>query len=198
MDVILKYFPWIDAVQRERFAAMYELYLYWNSRINVISRKDIDALYERHVLHSLAICRVGAIGDGQSVLDVGTGGGFPGIPLAVMMPSCEFTLVDSIGKKIHVVEEVAKSLGLHNVRAVNGRVESLPLAADWVVSRAVTDLGTILGWTRNKARCGVLYLKGGDLTAEIKAAGRPAEVMELADWFDEEFFETKKLVLLRK
>ena len=198
MDVILKYFPWIDAVQRERFAAMYELYLYWNSRINVISRKDIDALYERHVLHSLAICRAGAIGGGQSVLDVGTGGGFPGIPLAVMMPSCEFTLVDSIGKKIHVVEEVAKSLGLHNVRAVNGRVESLPLAADWVVSRAVTDLGTFLGWTRSKARCGVLYLKGGDLTAEIEAAGRPAEVMELADWFDEEFFETKKLVLLRK
>jgi len=198
MDIILKYFPMIDSLQRERFAVMQELYSYWNSQINVISRKDIESLYERHVLHSLAIYRVGIIGKGQSVLDVGTGGGFPGIPLAAMMPETHFTLVDSIGKKIKVVQEVALALGLKNVTAVNSRVEALPGNYDWVVSRAVTDLKSFTDWVWSKTNQGILYLKGGDLAEEIANAGKPVRQVELSDWFGEEFFETKKLLIVDK
>lgn len=176
---------------------MGQLYELWNSQINVISRKDIAELYTRHVLHSLAIVRSGCIVDGMSVVDVGCGGGFPGIPLAVMYPGVRFTMCDSIGKKIKVVTEVARGLSLDNVTPLNARAESLGEQFDWVVSRAVTDLSSFVDWTWDKTRCGILYLKGGDLEQEILQAGKPTEVLALSDWFDEEFFETKKLLILR-
>lgn len=198
MELILKYFPELTAAQIKQFKAMLPLYQEWNSKINVISRKDIDQLYERHVLHSLAIARLGLITPGDSVLDVGCGGGFPGIPLAILYPDVEFTMVDSIGKKITVVQEVALALGLRNVKAVNARVESINGTFDWVVSRAVTDLSSFVGWTWKKSRRGILYLKGGDLTQEIIDAGRKVNIYELKDWFSEEFFETKKLLHLHK
>ena len=201
MTPIDRYFPNLTARQREQFAAMPGLYKEWNAKINVVSRKDIDSIEEHHILHSLAIARTGLIVPGESVLDVGCGGGFPGIPLAVYYPDVQFTLVDSIGKKIKVVQEVASALGLTNVRAEHCRVEQLDGGRsrfDWVVSRAVTDLKTFVGWTWGRTTYGIIYLKGGDLDAEIAEAGRKTEQLPISTWFGEEFFETKKVLVLPK
>lgn len=204
MELLLKYFPSLTEKQQEQFSAMGDLYREWNAKINVVSRKDIDLLEERHILHSLAIARAGMITPGERILDVGTGGGFPGIPLAVFYPDVEFTLVDSIGKKIRVVQEVSEALELKNVRAVHCRVEELDGGKsrfDWIVSRAVTELKTLLKWTWNRSDRGVLFLKGGDLTDELAAIGDLSKKVQLRDiskWFDEEFFETKKVLILPK
>lgn len=204
MELILKYFPGLTPEQREKMALLQPLYHEWNARINVISRKDIDSLYEKHVLHSLAIARIIQFRPGTRVLDVGTGGGFPGIPLAILFPETTFHLVDSIGKKIKVVQAVADALQLKNVTAWQVRAEQLKEPYDFVVSRAVTALPEFTGWIRknispvsqNSLPNGILYLKGGDLTEEIKPFRRQVSVFDLRDYFEEEFFETKKLVYL--
>lgn len=201
MSLIDHYFPDLTPRQREQFAAMPDLYREWNARINVVSRKDIDQIEEHHILHSLAIARTGLIVPGETVLDVGCGGGFPGIPLAVFYPDVQFTLVDSIGKKIRVVQEIATALGLDNVRAEHSRVEQLDGGRsrfDWVVSRAVTDLRTFVGWTWGRTIYGIIYLKGGDLDEEIAAAGRRTEQLPVSTWFDGDFFQTKKVLVLPK
>ncbi|MDB5000001.1 MAG: rRNA methyltransferase [Mucilaginibacter sp.] len=201
-DILLKYFPDITAKQQEQFARLQELYTLWNSQINVISRKDIDLLYERHVLHSLGIAKVMSFLPGENVLDVGTGGGFPGIPLAILFPETQFYLVDSIGKKIKVVNEVASVLGLKNVKASHARAEEIKEKFDFVVSRAVTQLKDFYPWvkdkfnktSKNKLPNGILYLKGGDLTQEIADAGLAVQQYHLKDYFEEEFFETKQVI----
>ncbi len=199
---VFDYFPDLDERQRERILALGEIYRRWNEQINVVSRKDIDNLYVKHVLHSLGIARVCQFVPGTKVLDVGTGGGFPGIPLAIVFPEVEFCLVDSIGKKIKVVKAVAEELGLENVRARQARAEDLQEKYDFVVSRAVTRMEKFYGWVRDKIRPGgssslkngILYLKGGDLQEEMKELGKPYEIFELEDYFQEEFFESKKVV----
>lgn len=199
MEIVRKYFPGLSAVQEARFGALGELYAYWNARINVISRKDIGQLYERHVLHSLAIAKVLHFKEGTAVADAGTGGGFPGIPLAIFFPEVRFHLVDSIGKKIKVVEEVARRLGLENVTISKQRIEETGLQVDFVVSRAVTRLPDFYPWVKDKVRAasfndlanGILYLKGGDLAEEIAALGRPVISYPLSRFFMEPFFETK-------
>lgn len=204
MDCILKYFPNIDATQRERFAKLQALYSEWNEKINVISRKDIDNLYVNHVLHSLAIAKVISFADGTRLLDVGTGGGFPGIPLAIMFPNCQFHLVDSIGKKITVVNAVSDALGLTNVKGEHIRVEQVKDKYDFVVSRAVTRFDAFYNLTRkcvrqggnNQLANGILYLKGGDFDDELKAVKREYELFNIQDFFDEPFFETKKVIHL--
>lgn len=204
MDCILKYFPNIDATQRERFAKLQSLYSDWNEKINVISRKDIDNLYVNHVLHSLAIAKVISFTDGTRLLDVGTGGGFPGIPLAIMFPNCQFHLVDSIGKKITVVNAVVDALGLVNVKGEHTRVEQVKEKCDFVVSRAVTRFDSFYNMTRkcvrqggnNQLANGILYLKGGDFDDELKAVKREYELFNIQDFFDEPFFETKKVIHL--
>lgn len=206
MFCITKYFPHLTPLQAKQFSQLDEVYRHWNERINLISRKDIEQLYERHVLHSLSIAKVASFADGAKILDVGTGGGFPGIPLAIMFPQCSFTLVDSIGKKIMVVSEVAKALGLQNVNALQARAEALPQKFDFVVSRAVTDLPTFMSWVWSKiVVCGnsnipngILYLKGGDLTDELKPVKQQLRITPLSDFFEEEFFETKKIVYVKK
>ncbi|HYH55819.1 MAG TPA: 16S rRNA (guanine(527)-N(7))-methyltransferase RsmG [Anseongella sp.] len=202
MEVIRKYFPGLDARQRQQLEALEELYVRWNAQINVISRKDIAHLYERHVLHSLAIAKVLSFKSGTAVLDAGTGGGFPGIPLAILFPETTFYLVDSIGKKIKVVAEVAEGLGLKNVKAEKRRVEELQLQFDFVVSRAVTRLSEFYPWVKDKIRGnsfnqlqnGILYLKGGDLAGELADLGRPAKLYEIEQFFEEPFFKMKYLV----
>ncbi|MFA6086002.1 16S rRNA (guanine(527)-N(7))-methyltransferase RsmG [Mucilaginibacter sp.] len=204
-DILLKYFPHITAAQQEQFARLQELYTLWNSQINVISRKDIDLLYERHVLHSLGIAKVMSFLPGENVLDVGTGGGFPGIPLAILFPETQFHLVDSIGKKIKVVNEVASALGLKNVKASHARAEEIKEKFDFVVSRAVTQLKDFYPWvkgkfnkiSKNKLPNGILYLKGGDLTQEIADAGLAVQQYHLKDYFEEEFFETKQVIYVK-
>ena len=204
MDVILKYFPDLEPGQIELFRQLEPLYADWNSKINVISRKDFSEFYERHVLHSLAIAKFIHFTAGTEVLDVGTGGGFPGIPLAIFFPHVKFHLVDSIGKKIKVVEAVAESLGLENVTAEQIRVEQLKTKYDFVLSRAVTKLPEFVNWVRsnislkqqNAVPNGILYLKGGDLTKEIKPFRKQVFIQHLSEFFDEEFFKTKKLVQL--
>lgn len=179
------------------------LYKDWNLKINVVSRKDIDELYLRHVLHSLGIAKIQAFNPGASIMDVGTGGGFPGIPLAILFPEVQFTLVDSIGKKIKVVDEVVAGLELENVLTVNDRVEVVPGSYDFIVSRAVAAMPTFVHWVKGKIkkdsqherRNGILYLKGGNLEEELKGY-QTAETFELTDYFEEDFFETKKLVYL--
>lgn len=198
MDELLKYFPALTARQKEQFEAMGSLYKEWNSKINVVSRKDIDQIYTHHILHSLAIAKTGLIVPGQTVADIGCGGGFPVIPLAVLMPDVQFTAVDSIGKKILVVSEIAKALGLENVTPINARIEAIDEKFDWIVSRAVTDLHTFVGWTWNKTTLGILYLKGGDLSAEIRSANRRTKEYDIAKWYAEEFFESKKVLYLAK
>lgn len=205
MNVIQKYFPDLTALQNERFVKMQELYAFWNAQINVVSRKDIDLLMERHVLHSLGIAKVINFKPGTRVMDVGTGGGFPGIPLAVMFPEVQFHLVDSIGKKIKVVKEVAKGLGLDNVTADNIRAEEVDQKFHFVVSRAVTEFPVFYSWVKNKFLLkdqfndldnGTLFLKGGDLQEEFKQHLRMCRFYELKDYFSEDFFETKKVVYL--
>ena len=206
MDLILKYFPNLTAEQQNQFAALDELYRDWNAKINLISRQDIDALYEKHVLHSLAVAKVVSFKPGTEVLDVGTGGGFPGIPLAILFPLVDFHLVDSIGKKIKVVQAVADALGLKNVKAEQVRVEQLSTTYDFVISRAVTRLKPFLGWVRYKIHKsgnndrpnGVLYLKGGDLGEELSEVTDRYRIYDLSDYFEEPFFETKKLIYVPK
>ncbi|MFC5409141.1 16S rRNA (guanine(527)-N(7))-methyltransferase RsmG [Larkinella bovis] len=206
MELIKKYFPNLTTQQLDQFAALEELYRQWNAQINVISRQDIDSLYEKHVLHSLGIAKVIQFVPGTEILDVGTGGGFPGIPLAILFPLADFHLVDSIGKKIKVVTEVSSALGLTNVRAEQARVEHLKTTYDFVISRAVTRLKPFLGWVRykilktgnNKLRNGVLYLKGGDLAEELAEVKDKYRIYELSDYFDEPFFETKKVIYIPK
>ena len=204
-DSILKYFPNITQKQREQFEQLPELYNFWNNQINVISRKDIDQLYERHVLHSLGIAKVISFLPGEKVLDVGTGGGFPGIPLAILFPETQFYLVDSIGKKIKVVQEVSTALGLQNLEAAHLRAEQVDEKFDFVVSRAVTRLKEFYPWvkgkfskqSKNKLPNGILYLKGGDLEQEIAESGLAVQQYHLKDYFEEEFFETKQVVYVK-
>ncbi|CAM1373753.1 Ribosomal RNA small subunit methyltransferase G [Tenacibaculum litopenaei] len=203
MEIIKKYFPNLSEQQLEQFAKLQELYQDWNLKINVVSRKDIDELYLRHVLHSLGIAKVMQFAPGSSIMDVGTGGGFPGIPLAIMFPECKFHLVDSIGKKIKVVNEVAEGLGLENVKTTHGRVEEVPETYDFIVSRAVAQMETFHRWIKNKVhkkhqnelKNGILYLKGGDLSEEL-AKFPKAVIYDLPSYFEEDFFETKKVVYL--
>ena len=203
-ELIEKYFPNLTEQQKEQFSKLEELYGEWNEKINVISRKDMDSLYEKHILHSLGIAKVMEFADNTKVLDIGTGGGFPGIPLAILFPNVQFTLVDSIGKKITVVKGVAESLGLKNVTAHHMRAEQLKEKFHFVVSRAVTQMPVFLTWLRGKfekeqfnpKHNGVLYLKGGDLAEEL--AGLKAEIFNLKNYFDGEFFDTKKVVYLSK
>ena len=204
VSLILKYFPEITDEQKQQFEKLEQLYTEWNEKINVISRKDMDGLYEKHILHSLGIAKVMPFADGTKVLDIGTGGGFPGIPLAILFPEVSFTLIDSIGKKIKVVEAVSERLGLKNVTAVHGRAEKLKEKFHFVVSRAVTQMPEFLRWLKgkfekeqfNEKHNGVLYLKGGDLAEEL--AGLRCEIFQLKNYFEEEFFDTKKVVYLSK
>lgn len=205
MDLIHHYFPQLSKEQKVQFAALEGLYAEWNAQINVISRKEPEHFYERHVLHSLAIAKVCRFNSGAEVLDIGTGGGFPGIPLAILFPEVQFHLVDSIGKKIKVVEEVVLALGLKNVSAEQIRAEKLNRSFDFIVSRAVTQMPRFMSWTRNRIRKGreagsmangILYLKGGDLKEEL-ADFPKAKIYALAKFFEEDFFETKKVVYLK-
>ena len=203
MDLLLKYFPNLTQLQISQFSQLQELYKDWNLKINVVSRKDIDELYLRHVLHSLGIAKVVQFNPNTKVLDVGTGGGFPGIPLAILFPEVQFHLVDSIGKKIKVVREVAEGLGLQNIKTTHGRVEEIKGTYDFIVSRAVAQMETFVFWTKGKInkkqqhpiKNGILYLKGGDLSDELKKY-TSATIYNLPDYFAEDFFETKKVVHL--
>lgn len=204
VELIYHYFPDLTALQQDRFRELKSLYEYWNKQINVISRKDFDFFYERHVLHSLAIAKVITFNKNTNILDVGTGGGFPGIPLAVLFPDVSFHLIDSIGKKIKVVNEVAKELKLENTRTTHERAENIREKYDFIVSRAVTAMPIFLSWIDNKftnqqknaLSNGVLYLKGGDLTEEMKTIKQPTSIYLIHDYFNENFFETKKVVYL--
>ena len=206
MELIEKYFPELTPLQRDRFAALWELYATWNAKINVVSRKDFDQLYLRHVLHSLAIAKVCRFDDGARVLDVGCGGGFPSVPLAILFPGAHFTAADSIRKKITVVEGVSSSLELTNLTPCCARVETLPSRFDYVVSRAVTAMPEFVKWVwprlergqRGSLPNGILYLKGGDLAEELARTGLRWDLYDIRDFFDEEFFETKKVVYTPK
>ena len=203
VEIVFHYFPDLSDKQKEQFRKLGSLYQDWNQKINVVSRKDIDELYLRHVLHSLAIAKIIQFKKGSQILDVGTGGGFPGIPLAIMFPDAHFTLVDSIGKKIKVVEEVVEGLGLTNATAINTRVENLSDKFDFIVSRAVAAMPTFARWVRGRIKensChqlknGILYLKGGDLREELKEFSK-AQIIDLKDFFEEDFFESKRVVYL--
>lgn len=200
--IILKYFPDLSETQKKQFEMLFDLYSEWNEKINVISRKDIDNLYTNHVLHSLGIAKVQQFKAGSAILDVGTGGGFPGIPLAILFPEVNFHLVDSIGKKITVVKEVSAALGLKNVKAEQARAEQLKGEYDFIVSRAVTRIKEFHQWIHRKTKAksiherdnGILYLKGGDLEEELNELKKPYQLYDLSDYFKEEFFETKKVV----
>ena len=201
MDQIIKYFPNLSTLQKQQFELLQQLYADWNSKINVISRKDIDELYTRHVLHSLAIAKIQAFEPGTYVLDVGTGGGFPGIPLAILFPETRFYLIDVILKKINVVKAISESLGLKNVKADQLRAENVKGDFDFIVSRAVTNMTDFAEWIKYKIKKtnkhelsnGILYLKGGDLSEELKNFPKAAEY-NISDFFEDEFFETKKVV----
>jgi 16S rRNA (guanine527-N7)-methyltransferase len=203
IEIIEKYFPHLSDTQKQQFAQLKSLYHEWNEQINVISRKDMDNFYERHVLHSLGIAKIMMFKPGTCILDVGTGGGFPGIPLAILFPECTFHLVDSIGKKIKVVNGVSEGIGLKNVTTFHGRAEDMPHQYHFIVSRAVTRLKPFWSWIRlkfnkqdqfNDLPNGILYLKGGDLEDEIKEFNRPAYEYDLNMFYTEEFFDTKKVV----
>lgn len=202
MEIILKYFPQLTEEQNKQFAQLYDLYFDWNSKINVISRKDIENLYEHHVLHSLAIGKLINFRSGTKILDVGTGGGFPGIPLAILFPECSFHLIDSIGKKIKVATEVGNAIGLKNVRAEHIRAQEVKGKYDFVVSRAVMPLPELVSIInkniskeqQNILPNGLICLKGGDLQAEMKPFKKTAEEDNLSIYFEEPFFETKKIV----
>ncbi len=202
---VFRYFPDLTPHQRWQFAELDGLYRWWNGQINVISRREIDLLYPRHVLHSLAIAKVCPFSSGARVVDVGCGGGFPGIPLAILFPQVGFTLIDSTGKKIKVVNEVAKGIGLQNITALHGRAEELKGRFDFVVGRAVTEMRTFVRWTWDKLEPGsgageldngILCLKGGNLDTELAAAGKPYALYDIGTLFDEEFFKSKKVVYI--
>lgn len=204
MDYIKKYFNHLSEKQLSQFEQLKSVYEQWNAKINVISRKDMDLFYLHHVLHSLAIAKVISFLPENEVLDVGTGGGFPGIPLAILFPETKFTLVDSIGKKIKVVEEVTKSVDIKNVTAINCRVEQIDKKFDFIVSRAVTQMPEFVKWvegkikkqSKNSLENGILYLKGGDLTEELSSF-KNVRLYNISDFFSEDFFETKKIVFLK-
>lgn len=206
MELINRYFPTLTDRQKEQFEALYGLYEDWNSKINVVSRKDFDQLYMRHILHSLAIAKVCEFDAGARILDVGCGGGFPSIPLAILFPQAKIVAADSIAKKITVVKGVSEAIGLENLDARCIRVEQIPERFDYVVSRAVTAMPTFVGWVWNKIERGkkgtlhngILYLKGGDLAEELALSAKRWDIYEISNFFSEEFFETKKVVYTRK
>ena len=203
MKLVLKYFPDLTEDQIQKFKQLESLYQDWNLKINVVSRKDIDELYLRHVLHSLGIAEVISFKDGSKILDVGTGGGFPGIPLAILFPECSFHLVDSIAKKLKVVDEVVEGLGLTNVKTTHSRLEDIQGSYDFIISRAVAAMPTFVHWVKGKIakkqnhelKNGILYLKGGDLSEELKDY-KTTTIYNLSDYFSEEFYDTKKVVHL--
>jgi 16S rRNA (guanine527-N7)-methyltransferase len=205
MEQILKYFPDITEVQKRQFEQLKPLYEEWNAQINVISRKDMDSFYERHVVHSLAIAKVMAFQPGADVLDIGTGGGFPGIPLAILFPETKFHLVDSIGKKIKVVKAVAEALGLENVKATHARAEEIKDQYDFVVSRAVTRLNKFMPWIKGNHKKesihdlpnGLLYLKGGDLGEELSEVKKHIKIYPIPEYYSEDFYETKAVIYVR-
>ena len=200
MDIILKYFPELSSDKIEKFKQLEALYIYWNQRINIVSRKNINELYINHVLHSLAIAKIINFKNKTNILDVGTGGGFPGIPLAILFPDCNFTLVYSIAKKIHVVDSIVNSLKLDNISTSISRVESLNTKHDFIVSRAVTNMPKFMNLTKgrvikggnNSLSNGIIYLKGGNLSEELKNIKN--QMYNISDYFEEDFFETKKIV----
>lgn len=206
MKLIQKYFHDLTPLQVQQFEQCLPLYTLWNEQINVISRKDIEHLYERHILHSLAIAKVIQFKKGTKIMDVGTGGGFPGIPLAILFPEVDFLLVDSIGKKIKVVNEVASAIGLQNLRALHSRAEGVDEKFDFVVSRAVTTLPDFMVWVQNNYLVksfndmpnGLLYLKGGNLDEEIASVVNKTKLFNISDFFSEEFFDTKKVVYVKR
>ena len=205
MDIILKYFPKLTDKQKEQFAMLDELYRYWNERINTISRKDIDNLYEHHVLHSLAIAKLIKFQDSTEIIDVGCGGVFPGIPLAIMFPNVKFHMVDSIGKKVKVVNGVATRLGLTNVIAEQARVENIKKQYDFIISRAVTAFPDFIKLVKNKIHHkdknslpnGLIYLKGGHFEGELGKYKNDLTIINITDYFKEEFFDTKKIIYLQ-
>jgi 16S rRNA (guanine527-N7)-methyltransferase len=205
LEIIRSYFPEISSIQFEQFSKLAGLYSFWNEQINVISRKDLENFYERHVLHSLGIAKLIQFKEETKILDVGTGGGFPGIPLAILFPDSEFVLVDSIGKKIKVVNEVAQTLELKNVKGIHERAERVNGKFDFIVSRAVTQMPEFINWvntkisktSKNTLPNGILYLKGGDLTEEMKTVKQWHKEYLLKEFFEGEFFETKKVVYVK-
>lgn len=201
-ELITRYFPDLSDRQKEQFEQLGELYNEWNARINVVSRKDMEHLYTRHILHSLAIAKVCKFEAGAKIVDIGCGGGFPSVPLAIMFPDAEFVGVDSIGKKIRVVEGIVEGTGIKNLRAVNSRAEQLGEKFDYVVSRAVTEMAKFLPWAwvllrkgeAGTLKNGILYLKGGDLAEELAATRRKWDLYDIHTMFDDEFFDTKRVV----
>lgn len=204
MDRIIKYFPELSSIQRKQLTELDPLYREWNSRINVISRKDIDNIFLHHVLHSLAIAKIISFAKNTRILDVGTGGGFPGIPLAILFPYCNFTLVDSIGKKVTVANEIAQSLGLTNVKAIKSRAEDLEDEFDFVVTRAVAPLPTLNSWVQklikpgglNQLPNGIIALKGGDLKEELAPFGKKTTKWAINTFFKEEYFQEKSIIFI--
>jgi len=195
VQLIQKYFPELSTTQVEQFARLQDVYTFWNNQINVISRKDMDNFYERHVLHSLSIAKLHKFKANETVLDIGTGGGFPGIPLAIYFPETKFILCDSIGKKIRVAQEVSQVLNLKNVQTIVSRAELLDIHADEVVTRAVAPMADLLRWTRKLKPKRIIALKGGDLKEELSVIKKHISITDIKDYFDESFFETKKIII---